>query len=138
MYDIAQLCNIIDGSGKMFNPQRNPLYISHTLQSELFTDCGLGSDNDSVITEEIITAGGGETHIDTGPRTLHICILLSGAPVIFHQRREYEMNNGDCVLIHSKQLHSARAVSGGVARFMCVQYTQNLIPQHMLDACINT
>ena len=138
MYDIGQLCNIIDGSGKMFNPQRNPLYISHTLQSELFIDCGLGSDADSVITEEIITGGGGETHIDTGPRTIHICILLSGAPVVFHQRREYEMQNGDCVLIHSKQLHSARAVSGGEARFMCVQYAQNLIPQHMLDACINT
>jgi len=138
MYDITQLCNIIDISGKMFNPQRNPLYISHTLQSELFIDCGLGSDQHSVVTEEIVSGGGGETHIDTGPRTIHICILLSGAPVIFHQKREYTMSDGDCVLIHSKQLHSARALSNGTARFMCVQYAHNDIPQHMLDACINT
>ena len=138
MYNTAQLCNIIDRSGKLFNPQTNPLYTSHTLQSKLFTDAGLGSDESSLVTEEIVTGGGIETHIDVGTRTIHICILLSGAPVIFHQKREYERSDGDCVLIHSKQLHSARAVSGGTARFVCVQYAHNVIPQHMLDACINT
>ena len=138
MYNITQLCNIIDRSGKVFNPQRNQGYTSHTLQSELFTDCGLGSDQGSVVTEEIVCGGGGETHIDVGPRTRHICILLSGGPVIFHQKQEYTMSAGDCVLIHSKQLHSARAVSGGTARFMCVQYAHNDIPQHMLAACVNT
>ena len=137
MYNTAQLCNRIDRSGKLFNPQGNPLYISHTLQSELFTDCGLGSDQNSVVTEEIVSGGGVETHIDSGPRTVHICILLSGGSVIFHQQREWAMSDGDCVLIHSKQLHSARALSTGTARFMCVQYAGNDIPQHMLDACIN-
>ena len=88
MYNTAQLCNIIDRSGKLFNPQTNPLYTSHTLQSKLFTDAGLGSDESSLVTEEIVTGGGIETHIDVGTRTIHICILLSGAPVIFHQKRE--------------------------------------------------
>ena len=138
MYNITQLNSLV-GSGVKRKLLHTDQYRSKALDYKLYIDCGLGTDENSTITEEVITSRTGvvDPHKDLGSRTLHICILLSDTTVVFTQDGDYSMNAGDCVLIHSKVEHSARTVSSGTAKFMCVQYADNVIPQHMLDACIN-
>ena len=136
MYNITQLRSLVAFGVKRKLLDRDG-YTSCVLDHRLYVDCGLGTDGNSTITEETVK-GSVESHVDIGKRSLHICILLSDTSVVFSQDGDYSMLQGDCVLIHSQQLHSARTVSGGTARFMCVEYADNVIPPHMLNACINT
>ena len=133
--NIEHIWFAVQHSSRYHNPIHFGNYESYTLDNSVFTHCGLHTDLECTITLESFTASV-EPHIDVGPRTQHIAILLSADPVQFYQGKAYTVNTGDIIQIHSKVLHSATVISGGEAQFLCVQYGGD-IPQSVLSQCIN-
>jgi len=134
--NIEHIWFAVQHSSRYQNPIDFGNYESYTLDSSVFEHCGLCVDLGCTITLESFTDKV-EPHIDVGPRTQHIAILLSADPVQFYQGKAYTVNTGDIIHIHSKVLHSATVISGGEAQFLCVQYSGD-IPQSVLSQCINS
>ena len=133
--NIEHICIAVQHSSRYHNPIQFGNYESYTLDNSVFEHCGLYIDLGCTITLESFT-GTVDPHIDVGPRTQHIAILLSAEPVQFYQGRGYTVHRGDIIRIHSKVLHSATVISGGFAQFLCVQYSGD-IPETVLSQCIN-